>query len=119
MSQFMKTKIRLIGVLSASFLLIVTSSTLSHAATILYATGPGPGHLPVVKVTVAGANGNKTFSFMAYQSSFSGGVRVAVGDVNRDGVTDIITGTGAGSSAHIKCCVQVRSLFQGKALLFQ
>lgn len=102
MHQFVYAKIRLIALLSISALLIVTSSTLSHAATILYATGPGPGHLPVVRVTVAGARGNETFSFMAYQSSYSGGVRVAVGDVNGDGVADIITGPGAGSSAHIK-----------------
>ncbi len=102
MHQFVNAKIRLLALLSISAFLIGTSSTLSHAATILYATGPGPGHLPVVRVTVAGPRGNETFSFMAYQSNFSGGVRVAVGDVNGDGVADIITGPGAGAPAHIK-----------------
>jgi len=101
MHQLINAKLRLIALLSVSALLIVTSPTLSHAATILYATGPGPGHLPVVRVTVAGENGNQTFSFMAYQKSYLGGVRVAVGDVNGDGFDDIIMGT-AGSSAHIK-----------------
>ncbi len=102
MHQLLNTKFRLIALLSVSALLIVTSSTLSHAATILSAIGPGAGHSPVVKVIVAGEKGNDTFTFMAYQSSFSGGVRVAVGDVNGDGVSDIITGPGAGTSAHIK-----------------
>ena len=36
-------------------------------------------------------------SFFAYGPSFTGGVRVAAGDVNGDGRADIITGTGAGS----------------------
>jgi len=51
---------------------------------------------------VNGAAGNDTISFMAYPSSFMGGVRVAVGDVNGDGVLDIITAPGAGSTQHVK-----------------
>ena len=90
-------KIRLLALLFVSSLLIVVSSTLSHAATVLVATGPGPGHPRVVRVTVEGRNGNETFSFMAYQKNFSGGVRVAVGDVNGDGFADVITGSGAGA----------------------
>jgi len=94
-------KTRLVALLFVS-LLIVVSSTLSHAATVLVATGPGPGHLPVVKVTVEGPNGNETISFMAYQKNFLGGVRVAVGDVNGDGFADVITGSGAGAAGHVK-----------------
>jgi FG-GAP-like repeat/FG-GAP repeat len=44
---------------------------------------------------------SNTASFFAYSPSFSGGVRVAAGDVNGDGAPDIITGTGLGSS-HVK-----------------
>jgi len=95
-------KIRLVALLLLSSLLIVVSSTLSHAATVLLATGPGPGHLPVVKVKVEGGNGNDTISFMAYQKNFLGGVRVAVGDVNGDGFADVITGTGPGANSHVK-----------------
>ena len=95
-------KIRLVALLFVSTLLIVVSSTLSHAATVLVATGPGPGHSPVVRVTVEGQNGNDTISFMAYQKNFLGGVRVAVGDVNGDGFADVITGTGAGALGHVK-----------------
>ena len=95
-------KNRKIRLLFVSTLLMVASSTSSHAATILVATGSGPGHLPVVKVRVEGANGNDTISFMAYQKNFLGGVRVAVGDVNGDGFADVITGTGAGALGHVK-----------------
>ena len=78
-------KNRNIRLLFVSTLLMVASSTLSRAATILVATGSGAGHLPVVRVKVEGGNGNDTISFMAYQKNFLGGVRVAVGDVNGDG----------------------------------
>jgi hypothetical protein len=50
---------------------------------------------------VAGKKGNETLSFMAYQKSYSGGVRVAVGDVNGDGFIDVITAP-AGSFSHVK-----------------
>lgn len=56
-------------------------------------TGPDAGHAPLVKVFDADTQQLK-FSFLAYASSFQGGVRVAVGDVNNDGWDDIITGTG-------------------------
>ena len=42
------------------------------------------------------------FSIMPYESAFKGGVRVATGDVNGDGVPDIITAPGPGRKADIK-----------------
>lgn len=52
-------------------------------------------------VTVNYPNG-KTVSFWAYDPSFKGGVRIAMGDVNGDNYTDLITAVGAGGGPHIK-----------------
>ena len=41
-------------------------------------------------------------SFFAYSPSYTGGVRVALGDINGDGVDELITGTGVGGGPHIK-----------------
>ncbi len=66
----------------------------------LTATGAGPGGGPHVQVY--NANGTTRFSFFAYDPSFTGGVRVAVGDVNGDGTDDIITAAGPGGGPHVK-----------------
>ena len=42
------------------------------------------------------AAGRELDSFMAYEDSFQGGVRVALGDVNGDGFPDLVTGAGPG-----------------------
>jgi hypothetical protein len=112
MSLIQNAKLRLVAMLFIG----VVSSTLSHAATVLVATGPGPGHSPVVRVTVDGPNRTGTISFLAYQKNFMGGVRVAVGDVNGDGFTDVITGSGAGAIGHVKVFDGTR-LGQTNALL--
>ena len=46
-----------------------------------------------------GPTGALQFSFFAYDPSFTGGVRVALGDVNGDGVNDIITAAGPGGGS--------------------
>jgi hypothetical protein len=65
-------------------------------------TGTDAGAVAHVKV-FDGANGSELRSFFAYGPSFTGGVRVAAGDVNGDGLADIITGAGAGApGGHVK-----------------
>ena len=65
------------------------------------AVGSGPGSLPLVRVFDY-ATGGEVFRFFAYESNFTGGVRVALGDVNGDGVPDIITGIGLGGGPRIR-----------------
>ncbi|MDX2179146.1 MAG: FG-GAP-like repeat-containing protein [Bryobacteraceae bacterium] len=43
-----------------------------------------------------------TLSFFAYAPMFTGGVNVATGDVNGDGLDEIVTGAGAGGGSHVK-----------------
>jgi hypothetical protein len=64
-------------------------------------TVPGPGGGPHVEV-FDGSTGGLIASFMAYDPSITTGLYVATGDVNGDGVPDIITGAGAGGGPHIK-----------------
>jgi len=70
------------------------------------AVGADSGGGPLVTITFNNTdtlgNGPQYLSFFAYDSSFTGGVRVALGDVNGDGNRDIITAAGPGGSTHIK-----------------
>jgi len=63
-------------------------------------TGAGPGGGPHVKVF--SLDGQMLNEFMAYDENFKGGVNVAVGDVNKDGQKEIITGAGPGGGPHVK-----------------
>ena len=65
---------------------------------IVAAAGPGGG--PRVSI-FSGTNGNILLDFFAYNTSFSGGVFVASGDVTGDGVPDLVTGAGATGGPHV------------------
>lgn len=66
-----------------------------HSITAILVTGTDIGGGPEVKVYDATSRA-LIFDFFAYDPSFLGGVRVAAGDVNGDGVPDIITVPGPG-----------------------
>ena len=63
-------------------------------------TGAGPGGGPHVQVF--SSDGTAMGSFFAYDQGFTGGVRVATGDLNCDGTSEIITGAGPGGGPHVR-----------------
>jgi len=82
-------------------------------ADLVVAAGPGGG--PHVKV-FDGLSGAEIASFYAYNAAFSGGVSVAVGDLDGDGRAEIVTGAGAGGGPHVKAfdgitLTEVRSFY--------
>jgi hypothetical protein len=67
-------------------------------------TGADSGGAPHVRVFFArtAVSHVHKFEFMAYATNFTGGVRVAAGDVNGDRTPDIITVPGPGGGPHVK-----------------
>src|SRR5262245_17404280 len=66
-----------------------------------FAVGAGAGAAPQVKL-FDGSPPVERASFLAYAESYTGGVRIALGDVTGDGVVDVLAVTGGGTSAHVK-----------------
>ena len=67
----------------------------------LYAVARDVGFSPTVDVYDANT-GQRVHRFLAFEASFGGGVRVATGDVNGDGFTDVVCATGAGTTARVR-----------------
>ncbi|QGJ71482.1 Hypothetical protein PBC10988_31870 [Planctomycetales bacterium 10988] len=67
--------------------------------TPLIVTGTDAGGPATVRVF--DSSGNELLSFMPY-GAFTGGVRVATGDINGDGILDIITAAGPGGGPHVQ-----------------
>ncbi len=62
--------------------------------------GLGSGAQPEVKVF--DYKGRLISSFLAYDEKFRGGVKVAVGDVNKNKIAEIVTGAGSGGGPHVR-----------------
>ena len=62
---------------------------------------PGKGGGPRVRI-IDGKSGDTVSDFFVYEPSFTGGVYVSAGDVNGDGMDDIITGTGVGGGPRVR-----------------
>ena len=67
----------------------------------LIATGPGPGGGPHVALFKA-SDAKTQINFFAFDPSFSGGVDVALGDLNGDGRLEVIVGAGPGGGPHVR-----------------
>ena len=84
----------------------VTIPAVSAVPTNFFAVGSTQN----ARVTVYDSNGGTAlFSFRAFEGTFSGEARVAVGDVNGDGFDDIIVGAGPGAGPRIQ-------VFDGRTL---
>lgn len=65
----------------------------------------GFGRAPEVRIydgSSTGSTPSLLSSFMAYNETFTGGVFISVGDINSDGIADIVTGAGSFGGPHVK-----------------
>lgn len=83
---------------SGGYQLALTKPTLTTPARLV--VGSGSGIKPTI--TIFSAEFKKVTSFAAFESSFTGGVNVATGDVDGDGVSEIIAGKGAGGTPTVR-----------------
>jgi hypothetical protein len=79
---------------------VLTSTANISGAPDIIATGADAGGGPEVKVFDAATHALKA-DFFAFPPTFTGGVRVAVGDVNGDGIPDVVAVAGPGGGPEV------------------
>lgn len=70
----------------------------SNRAKIIASLGSGGESI----VKVFSDHGVLVNDFLAYGSDFKGGVNISVGDIDRDGFDEIVTGAGVGGAPHVR-----------------
>ena len=80
----------------------VAVGNVSGAAKSQIITAPGAGGGPHVRAFNADGTPADSGGFLAYPTSFTGGVFVAAADFDGDGKAEIVTGAGAGGGPHVK-----------------
>ena len=73
-------------------------------------TAPGPGREAQIKIWNDEAKVQK--QFLAYGPNWRGGVNLAAGDLNNDGISEIATGVNAGAAPHVR-------VFDGQGTLLE
>ena len=79
---------------------VVTINLQATPTTLIAAGADAPGG-PHVRVYESG-NGTLRLNFFPYESTFTGGVRTATGDLNNDGIDDIVTIPATGGAARLR-----------------
>jgi serralysin len=74
-------------------------------------TSPGPGLEPEIRIFNDKAQLKE--KFLAYAPNFKEGVSISVGDVNINGLADIITGAGPGGAPHVRVYNNEAKVLQG------
>ena len=82
----------------------VTVSDLDNDGNKEIITGAGPGGGPHVRVF--NKDGELINQFFAYDANFYGGITVTTGDINGDGIQEIITSPGLGGQSEVKTFTQ-------------
>lgn len=106
-----KTIIKDILVYSPNFTggVVTALGDVNHDGVIDLIAGPGPGGGPNIKVISGTDFSTVLYNFFAFESTFSGGVTLASGDIDGDLYADILVGAGPGGGPRIK-------VFSGKNL---
>ena len=105
----------------------VSNTSTSTAAAVTVVTGTAPvairassvdfGQSPTVAVT--NADGSARFTLNPFEATFTGGVRVAVADVNGDGQDDVIAVPGFGGAPIIKIFDGIDGTLISQKMIFE